>query len=157
MPRKMRNSCLISALFFATHGVTLPHSVTDFEQKCASISKQLEIKDAQVKFSEFISANTNLSLPDNDPSCMQTSQFVTTDICRVALSVSTSSRSNTEVEVWLPDPKVWETKRRFAGTGNGGLGGCVWYPDMAYAAGMGFAVAGSDGVSTALILCAQLI
>ena len=53
-------------------------------------------------FSEFVTAGTNLSLPDNNATCAQTFQLVPTDICRVALYVSTSDQSGFNMEAWLP-------------------------------------------------------
>jgi len=41
---------------------------------------------------EYVPANTTLDFPDNDASCGRPSQLVSTDMCRVALSIPTSNR-----------------------------------------------------------------
>lgn len=91
-----------------------------FQRSCASIASELNLVNATVYFSEFVGAKTTLSLPDNNSTCGQPSQVVSTDLCRIALYVATSQRSGINMEAWLP--KEWTG--RFLSTGNGGLGGC---------------------------------
>jgi len=62
------------------------------------------------------------------------------DICRLVLQVKTIQASQVSLEVWFPEN--WSG--RFLSTGNGGLMGCIFYHDMAYAAAMGFAVVGTN-------------
>ncbi|EXJ88746.1 feruloyl esterase [Capronia coronata CBS 617.96] len=51
------------------------------------------------------------------------------------------------MEIWLPE----DWSGRFLSTGNGGLGGCIQYEDIEYAASLGFAAVGTnnghDGMS----------
>jgi feruloyl esterase len=119
----------------------LDHSA-DFQSKCSSIASKLAIEHGTVQFSEFVAAGTNLSLPDNDPSCGVASIVVPKDICRLALSVATSNRSGLSMEAWLPSN--WTG--RFLSGGNGGLNGCVDYDSLAYTSGLGFSsVATNNG------------
>lgn len=118
-----------------------------FERKCASFANTLQVPHGKVVLTEFVPAGTTLQFPDSEPSCNRTSQQVTTDLCRVGLTVETSYRSGLYMESWLP--KSWTG--RFLSTGNGGLGGCIQYEDVEYAASLGFAAVGTnnghDGMS----------
>ncbi|KAF2139272.1 uncharacterized protein K452DRAFT_275434 [Aplosporella prunicola CBS 121167] len=113
-----------------------------FEQACGQLPGALGavVPNATVWFSSFVAGGTNLSLADNNATCTQPSQAVTADMCRVALRVPTSNRSEISMEAWLP--ANWTG--RFLSTGNGGVGGCVAYDDLAYAAGLGFAAVGAN-------------
>lgn len=112
----------------------------DFNSKCAAIASKLAIEHGTVYFSEFVAGGTNLSLPDNDPSCTQSSILVPADICRVALSVATSNSSCLNMEAWLPSN--WAG--RFLSGGNGGLNGCVDYANLAYTSALGFSSVGTN-------------
>ncbi|EFR04176.1 feruloyl esterase B [Nannizzia gypsea CBS 118893] len=107
------------------------------ETRCSA--ETLQFPDAESI--SYIPAGTNLSLAFNDPSCKRPSQVVPVDICRVTLYTATSHRSGVHYEVWLP--LEWEG-RRFLGTGNGGIDGCIKYEDLAYGVKNGFAVVGSN-------------
>ncbi|TAQ85040.1 hypothetical protein B7494_g6636 [Chlorociboria aeruginascens] len=109
---------------------------------CEQLPSSLSIPNATVNFAQFVSAGTNLSLSQdyNLSSCGYVSQVVQNELCRVALEVQTSGRSGITLEVWLPSN--WTG--RFLSTGNGGLGGCIQYPDLAYAASLGFATVGAN-------------
>ncbi|KAL9107490.1 MAG: hypothetical protein Q9227_007591 [Pyrenula ochraceoflavens] len=89
---------------------------------------------------EYVPAGTNLSFPYNDPSCATSNQLVSKDVCRVALSISTSNRSGITFEMWLP--RNWTG--RFLATGNGGIAGCIAYADIAYGSSNGFATVGAN-------------
>ncbi|CAI6339403.1 unnamed protein product [Periconia digitata] len=113
-----------------------------FESHCASVASTLQVPNATVYFSEFVSAGTDLSLPENNATCTQPSQVVQADLCRIALYVATSERSGVNMETWLPSN--WTG--RFMSGGNGGLNGCVDYPALAYGSSLGFAsVATNNG------------
>lgn len=118
-----------------------------FEQKCALLGDYLNIPRGQVVVSEFVPAGTVVEFPDSEPTCNRTSQAVTVDLCRVGMNIDTSERSGIYMESWLP--KAWTG--RFLSTGNGGLGGCIQYEDVEYAASLGFAAVGTnnghDGMS----------
>ena len=92
-----------------------------FQQQCMSFDPaSVGIINATVTEHAYIQSGTNLSLPDNDPSCTGKSQVVPVDLCRVALQIATSERSGVVAEIWLPES--WNG--RLVTTGNGGLGGC---------------------------------
>jgi feruloyl esterase len=135
-----------AALLSASLAVASPMSIrrqandTAFESKCADLASTLQVENGDVYFTEFVAAGTNLSLPDNDPSCSDRSIAVTADMCRVVLHVATSERSGISMEAWLPS----DWSGRFLSTGNGGLGGCIQYPDLAYTTGLGFAAVATN-------------
>ncbi|KAJ2904929.1 tannase and feruloyl esterase [Zalerion maritima] len=113
------------------------------ESQCSSLSSTLSLPNtATVWFTEYLPQGTNLTLPDNNVTCGRASQVIPVDLCRVALSVSTSTSSEISLEVWLPAPSLWTG--RFLSTGNGGLSGCIQYEDIAYAASFGFASVGAN-------------
>ncbi|KAL0564686.1 hypothetical protein V5O48_017353 [Marasmius crinis-equi] len=56
------------------------------------------------------------------------------------MEVETSPTSKIYMEAWLP--KSWTG--RFLSTGNGGLGGCIQYPDLVYTTSLGFATVGAN-------------
>ncbi|KAJ3769225.1 Tannase/feruloyl esterase [Lentinula raphanica] len=107
-----------------------------FEAGCDNLASQVanSVANTTVFFAEIVPAGTNLTFSDQD------SSFVFVDICRVALNVSTSTESGISMEAWLP--KNWTG--RFLSTGNGGLGGCIQYVDMAYTTALGFATVGAN-------------
>ena len=60
--------------------------------------------------------------------------------CRVAGTIAPVPDSQIRFEVWLP--KTWNGK--FAGVGNGGAAGFIFYPSMAEPLSRGYAVAATD-------------
>ncbi|KIK64593.1 hypothetical protein GYMLUDRAFT_981797 [Collybiopsis luxurians FD-317 M1] len=114
----------------------------NFDSACSSIASQVSsIENATVFHTDLVPAGTNLTFPDQDPSCSsRSSQVVPVDICRVTLNVSTSDSSGIFMEAWLP--KNWTG--RFLSTGNGGFGGCIQYEDLAYSISLGFATVGAN-------------
>lgn len=133
-------SLLSAAVAFAAPTSNECPADADFNSKCAAIASRLAIEGGVVHFSEFVAAGTNLSLAQNDPSCTQSFIPVTADICRIALSVSTSDRSGFNMEAWLPSN--WTG--RFLSGGNGGLNGCISYETLAYASSLGFSAVGTN-------------
>ncbi|KAH8599910.1 Tannase/feruloyl esterase [Bisporella sp. PMI_857] len=115
-----------------------------FDQKCAKLATQLSIENLTVSAADFITAGTNLTLSGVDPSCLgfgsTTYQIVSANVCRLTATVATSSRSGFEFEVWLP--QNWSG--RFLSTGNGGIGGCIQYPDLDYGISQGFAATATN-------------
>jgi len=112
----------------------------NFEQTCSHLSDTLTVENATIETIDLVSAGTNLTFPNVDPSCRTASQVVPVDICRVQMTLATSDRSSTFMEAWLP--RNWTG--RFLATGNGGIGGCIQYADLAYGAKLGFAASGSN-------------
>ncbi|KIN02684.1 hypothetical protein OIDMADRAFT_40566 [Oidiodendron maius Zn] len=114
----------------------------DPEAACRKLGATLKIPNVTVNFANYLPAGTNITLTQayNLSSCGYTSQVVSNDLCRLAMYVATSYRSGITLEAWLPTN--WTG--RFLSTGNGGLSGCIQYPDLAYTAGLGFATVGAN-------------
>lgn len=93
-----------------------------FQQQCLGFTPEKFIKNSTRTQLEYVTANTTLKLPDNVASCGRPSQRVSTNLCRIALSIPTSSRSSITFELWLPEN--WNSTR-YVSTGNGGIDGCM--------------------------------
>jgi feruloyl esterase len=93
----------------------------NFQSKCESFGSRIHLPNVAVNFATYIPGGTNLTLVDNPPSCGENSQVVLTDICRVAMAVTTSNESQITLEAWFPKNYTG----RFLSTGNGGISGCV--------------------------------
>ncbi|KAG7088982.1 hypothetical protein E1B28_012928 [Marasmius oreades] len=113
-----------------------------FESACSlsSLSSTPFTNKTTLFQASLIPAGSTIQFPDTDPSCSRTPQLISVDICRVTMQVETSPQSNIHMEAWLP--RNWTG--RFLSTGNGGLGGCIQYPDLAYATALGFATVGAN-------------
>ena len=91
-----------------------------FQQKCLAFAPQQDIFNSTLAVLDYVPAGTNISLPDNDPSCNTRSQVAAVELCRAALHIPTSNRSSLVVELWLPEK--WSG--RVLAVGNGGIDGC---------------------------------
>ncbi|KAH7414181.1 feruloyl esterase B precursor [Phaeosphaeria sp. MPI-PUGE-AT-0046c] len=111
-----------------------------FEQQCLAFHPEQIITSATRSFVEFVPANKTLQFPDNDSTCNRKSQTVAVDLCRIAMSITTSEQSNIIFEAWLPE----DWSGRFLATGNGGIDGCIKYEDIAYGSANGFATVGAN-------------
>ncbi|RVD89048.1 uncharacterized protein DFL_000071 [Arthrobotrys flagrans] len=128
-------SSLLISLAAASPGHN-PHF--KFQQRCSRLAQTFHPDaNTQVLVSQFVPAGTNFTNPDNHPTC-QTKPYTITlaDMCRLRLKVKTSSTSELEMEAWMP--LDWK-KKRYLVLGNGGLGGCIAYPDMGFTTWLGFA------------------
>lgn len=139
----MNYSLALIAGLFALNTSATPCAQT-FEQKCQSFSQRLSNSvlgvNASVQPTQFVKAGTTLNFPNVPADCSRPSQLASIDLCRVALNVTTSASSSIRMEAWLP--LNWTG--RFLSTGNGGLGGCIQYEDIEYAASLGFATVGAN-------------
>ena len=135
-PDRMRPDTLLAALPLAPS--------FNFSSACSlsALSSIQSHLDLPTRFfqAKVLPAGTNLSFPDTDPSCGPTPLIVPSDICRITMQVETSTTSRINMEAWLP--RNWTG--RFLSTGNGGLGGCISYSDMAYTTSLGFASVGAN-------------
>ncbi|KAK7061112.1 hypothetical protein VNI00_000848 [Paramarasmius palmivorus] len=127
---------------FALPGLLVGRQTFNFESACSSLtSKVAALPNVTVTTNaQVVSAGGSVSTSGGDPSCSFGSQSVTADICRIGLTVTTSSSSRIKMEAWLP--RDWSG--RFLSTGNGGLAGCIGYGDMDYASSLGFASVGAN-------------
>ncbi|PVI01103.1 tannase and feruloyl esterase [Periconia macrospinosa] len=135
------------SLLYPLTFLTQQTRATTFATKCLSFTPSFpETNTVTITNHEFISANTNLTLPHNDKSCNRASQIVSVDICRLALSVQTGQKGNVVAEIWFPDlPEDGGTMRILAG-GNGGIDGCIQYETLAYGTSENFiSVAANNG------------
>jgi feruloyl esterase len=129
---------------FASLYTSLVLADAQFERTCAELAGTLSIENTTVSSVGYVAAGTTLTFPTLAASCGANTQLVSVDICRVNLIVSTSTRSETVMEAWLP--RNWTG--RFLATGNGGLNGCVGFDDIAYGISLGFATTGSNNGHT---------
>ncbi|KAK1635766.1 tannase and feruloyl esterase [Colletotrichum phormii] len=111
-----------------------------FADDCSALANNLKLPNTTVWFSTPVSAGTNITFPENHPTCTRPGQVVEVDICRVSMLTTTGPISNVSIETWLPSN--WTG--RFLSTGNGGTGGCIQYEDIAYAVSRGFAAVGAN-------------
>lgn len=118
-----------------------------FPEACTALADTLQIPNSTFITTDYVAAGTTLDFPNADPSCTRPSQHVQSALCRVQANITTSAASRVHFEAWLPE--TW--KGRFLSTGNGGLGGCLQYEDVEWAASLGFAAVGTnnghDGMS----------
>lgn len=125
------------------HQIVLSH--TDYHTfKCQHFASTLSIPNVTVNFAHWLPAGTLIELEQGYgvASCGWTHQTVIKDICRIAMNVINSPRSNLTFEAWLPNQEEWTD--RFLSTANGGNSGCIRYPDLAYTSGLGFAAVGEQ-------------
>jgi feruloyl esterase len=120
-----------------------PTTAFDIETDCSGLAGRLDLNNATISITQYVTAGTNLTFPDDPESCTRPAQVVPVDICRIVMSVATSSRSSTRIEAWLPSQTNWTG--RLLSTGNGGISGCIQYEDLAYGVSLGFATLGSNG------------
>lgn len=114
----------ISLVAFLTLCLPLAvHAIFSFQDRCVSFTPEAYIYNSTRHLLTYVAAGTNLTLPDNDPTCARPSQIVAVDICRVGLSIPTSNRSSISFELWLPE----DWSHRFLVTGNGGIDGCEFF------------------------------
>ena len=121
----------IEGAYFLRYGA----AVDSFQEQCMDLGDSLKLDNTTtISFTKYVPAGTNLTFPDNDPTCGQFSQIVSNDLCRVALLVRTSSVSNFSMEAWLP--RNWTG--RFLSIGNSASSGCKlsYMPTSSYLHGV---------------------
>ncbi|KAK6342791.1 Tannase and feruloyl esterase [Orbilia javanica] len=124
--------------------LTASAALAKFQDDCASLSTSFARQDTEVLVAKYIPAGTNLTFDDTaGPGCWRFPVLAPVDMCRLRLSHATSRSSSVAVEIFMPVD--WMSKgRRLLMTGNGGLGGCIYYTDMAFAVKLGFAAVGHN-------------
>ncbi|CZT14998.1 related to Probable feruloyl esterase B-2 [Ramularia collo-cygni] len=137
-PSYKKNSLLLALGSLAAAQQSIQYS----NSACSDFASTFTYPNLTIYAGTSIPAGTNITLPydDSPNSCGQPYQVVDTEICRLTMYVTTSSRSGIHMEAWLPSN--WTG--RFLATGNGGLNGCVGYADMAYGVSLGFASVGAN-------------
>ncbi|KAK6357565.1 Tannase and feruloyl esterase [Orbilia javanica] len=127
----------------------------NFTRRCSRLLETFKAPNTNVLWSGYTSKGTNVTYPNLHPTCGQNWVVAQANMCRLSLNVTTSSTSNVIMEVWMPED--WETSgKRFAMTGNGGVGGCFALGDLAFTTSLGFTTVGHnnghDGLSAAPFL-----
>ena len=107
-------ACLTLWLPFAVH------ATSNFQDRCLLFTPEAYVHNSTRRVLEYVAAGTNLTFPNDDPTCVRPSQIVAMDLCRVALLIPTSTRSSVRFELWLPE----QWSNRFLAIGNEGAGGC---------------------------------
>ncbi|KAF2865200.1 ferulic acid esterase [Massariosphaeria phaeospora] len=117
-----------------------------FSSRCVALANNLTVPGyaINVNIAEFLPANATIdhAAEGVDATCAAAwpAPPLPSDICRLVLRVATSNASEILLETWLPE----EWNGRFLSVGNGGLAGCVQYPDLAFGTSYGFATAGHN-------------
>ena len=100
---------------------------------CASLAR-LALPDTTITAAEPVAAGS-YTAPDGE---------VLTNLpafCRIAATLTPTSDSNINIEVWMPY-SGWNG--RYVGTGNGGIGGHIIYLNLAHFLPLNYAVANTD-------------
>ena len=150
----MRHTTVFSSfnlLFAAVRCASLPN----FEARCTALAKGVYLgtsRPVTVNFAQYLPANSilNLTAEGLHPTCVNpffSPPPIPVDLCRLSLKVATSNDSSVAMEAWFPTN--WTG--RYLTTGNGGIAGCIQYPDMAYGASYGFATIGTDNGHSGMI------
>ncbi|KAJ6569732.1 tannase and feruloyl esterase [Mycena vulgaris] len=105
--------------------------------KCLALKHSLHLENTTILNVTYVAAPTNVSTPGV---CQSSAPVSAAPLCRVQFIINTTATSAVHAETWLPD--TWFG--RFLGLGNGGLGGCIDYPNLDYGASLHFAAIGSD-------------
>ncbi|KAI5820797.1 tannase and feruloyl esterase [Pyronema omphalodes] len=106
---------------------------------CVSFGASLNLPNTKVLHTTHLSGNQTFSLPGADPTCDQ-STTAAASLCRLSLLVNTTTSSQVQMELWLPD----DWSGRTSVVGNGGLNGCIDYANLNYLSSYNFAVVGSN-------------
>lgn len=99
---------------------------SSFKAKCESFAHNIKVQNATIHNVTHVPIGTNISMSNVPAACASNADSTTStfEFCRVALNVTTSSKSQIFMEAWLPS----NYSGRFLSTGNGGLGGCMFLP-----------------------------
>ncbi|PVI00938.1 tannase and feruloyl esterase [Periconia macrospinosa] len=132
-----------------TTTVASSQPTTNFKERCTTISSTLQLDyPFTVNIAEYLAPNVTVDPVSeglNSTCVEQLAVFapypIPVGVCRLRLSVETTSQSETYVEVWLPEK--WEG-RRVLTTGTGGFSGCIQYSTLSLAASYGIASIGTD-------------
>lgn len=115
------------------------------QSNCSALATSLRVENATILATGYYQKGSVIDLPGLIASCATgpgpATVNATTDLCRVVVSVATTSTSRVLVEAWLPD----EWNSRLIASGGGGISGCVDYNAVPYGASLGFASLGTNG------------
>ncbi|KAF2685132.1 tannase and feruloyl esterase [Lentithecium fluviatile CBS 122367] len=115
-----------------------------FQERCAALADSIELDQPfAINVAQYLPPNATIDYNAEglNETCADTIAYpIPVGVCRLNLRVATSERSELYMEVWLPEQ--WEG--RLLTTGNGGLAGCIQYPELAFGASSGFAAFGTN-------------
>ncbi|KAJ7027959.1 tannase and feruloyl esterase [Mycena alexandri] len=118
--------------------ITLKFLAKEPHAACLALKSSLKLKNTTVTDVSYLLAGSTVG---TTPGC---GGWGTTDVhtavCRVQFFTNTTDTSSVRAEAWLPD----EWYGRFLATGNGGLGGCIYYGGLDYGTSLHFATVGSN-------------
>ncbi|KAJ3933009.1 MAG: ferulic acid esterase [Lentinula lateritia] len=112
----------------------------DFVANCSRFASELDIPGIKLHFTQYVHGGTNLSFPENHPTCGIPYHVVSSDLCRVVMAVPTSESSEISLEAWFP----LDYSGRFLSTANRGFSGCILYNELEFATSLGFASIGAN-------------
>ncbi|KAJ3986743.1 putative feruloyl esterase [Lentinula detonsa] len=115
-------------------------TILDFDANCSRFASEVNIPGVKLHFTQYVPGGTNLSFPENHPTCGIPYQTVSSDICRLAMTVPTSESSEISLEAWFPV----NYSGRFLSTANRGFSGCILYNELEFATSLGFASVGAN-------------
>ncbi|KAJ7727779.1 tannase and feruloyl esterase [Mycena metata] len=106
---------------------------------CLALKSSLKLENTTVTDTSYVLVGSTIG-GTGHWQCSWGKTSVHTAVCRVQFFTNTTDTSSVRAEAWLPD----EWYGRFLATGNGGLGGCIDYWSLDYAASLHFAAVGSN-------------
>ncbi|GJD00533.1 carboxylic ester hydrolase [Colletotrichum higginsianum] len=83
--------------------VLLGPALASFREDCLALTPQSTVANSTGRELAFVTSGTDLAFPEQDAACNRASQVVRADLCRVAMNLTTSARSEVVTEVWLPE------------------------------------------------------
>ncbi|KAJ4293579.1 Feruloyl esterase [Kalmusia sp. IMI 367209] len=138
---RVQSLLLLSGLLTAP-GYSYPSAT--FQEKCKELANKIKLDYTfDVNIAEYLAPNATIDYAAEgmNATCDGTEAYpIPVGVCRLNLRVETTETSEIYMEVWLPE--TWEG--RTLTTGNGGLAGCIQYPELAYGASYGFASFGTN-------------
>ncbi len=130
---------LLFAFAFTTTALEDP--AIDFQSRCSAFEPLKYVSNATIRTQEYVSAGTIITEAHHEPDCLtEASQTVSVNLCRIAMNITTSSSSGIVFEAWFPDTY----NGRLFTAGTSGMGGCIRYIDIEFAARHGFATVASN-------------
>jgi hypothetical protein len=131
---------VLAAIASAKDRISPQYHGDDFSPPCLAFDTTKYAPNSAINEHRFVTAGTTLQFSGSDPSYARPNQTVSVDICRMAINISTSSRSGIIFKTSLLE----DWSGRFLATGNWGTDGCIKYEETDYWNRYGFSTVGSD-------------
>ncbi|PVI05348.1 tannase and feruloyl esterase [Periconia macrospinosa] len=118
------------------------YASNSFQDTCADLAHHIDLDyPFVVSIAQHYPPNSGVETAENITCETYQHTPIEVGFCRFNLKIATTNSSEIYVQVWLPEG--W--KGRLLTTGNGGLGGCIGYPTLAYGVSQGFVSIGANG------------